>query len=125
MATVTVKKLDEFGTAFGGGMKLVRDGMGVESFGVQVIEFPPNADQYPEPDHNHDGQEELYTVLEGACTLQCGGESYELTPGTFARVDAGQKRKLVTGDQGARVLAIGGVPGKVYEVQEFTRAAAA
>jgi uncharacterized cupin superfamily protein len=99
--------------------------MGVESFGVQVMDLPPNADQYPEHDHSHDGQEELYTVLEGACMLQCGAESHELTPGTFARVDAGQKRKLVTGDQGARVLAIGGVPGKAYEVQEFTRAAAA
>ena len=32
-----------------------------------------------------------------------------------------EKRKLVTGAEGARVIALGGVPGKAYEVQEFTK----
>ena len=33
MADVTVKTLEEFDTAFGGAMKLVRHGLGVQSFG--------------------------------------------------------------------------------------------
>jgi quercetin dioxygenase-like cupin family protein len=116
MADVTVKRLDEFDSAFGGAMKLVRHGLGVESFGMQVIDMPPNADRYPEHDHSHDGQEEVYTVLEGAVSLQADGEEHELVPGTFARVGSGQKRKLVTGAKGARILALGGTAGKAYEI---------
>jgi len=121
MADVTVKTLDEFEGAFGGAMKLVRHGLGVQSFGLQVIDFPPNADQYPEHDHAHDSQEEVYIVIDGAATLQAGGEEHELRAGSFARVGPSEKRKLVTGAEGARVIAIGGVPGKPYEVQPFTQ----
>jgi quercetin dioxygenase-like cupin family protein len=121
MADTTVKRLEEFDTAFGGAMKLVRHGLGVESFGIQVFDMPPNADRYPEHDHSHDGQEEVDTVLEGAATLQTGGEEHELRPGVFARVGPGEKRKFLTGPEGARMLALGAVPGKAYEVQEFTK----
>lgn len=120
MADVTVKTLDEFEAAFGGAMKLVRHGLGVESFGLQVMDFPPNADRYPEHDHSDSAQEEVYTVVEGAVTLQVGGEEYELRPGTFARVGPGEKRKLVTGAEGARVIALGGTPGKAYEISPFS-----
>jgi quercetin dioxygenase-like cupin family protein len=120
MADVTVKTLEEFDTAFGGAMKLARHGLGVQSFGLQVLDFPPNADQYPEHDHAHDSQEEVYFVVDGTAPLQAGGEEYELRSGTFARVGPGEKRKLVTGAEGARVIALGGTPGKVYEVSPFT-----
>ncbi len=124
MADLTVKQLDEFEAGFGGSMKFVRDGLGVESFGMQVIEMPANADRYPEHDHSHDGQEEVYTVLDGQATLQAGGEEVQLTPGTFARVGASEKRKIVTGDQGCRLLALGAIPGAVYEIPEFSKPAA-
>ena len=120
MADVTVKTLNEFDTAFGGAMRLVRHGLGVQSFGLQVLDFPPNADQYPEHDHSHDAQEEVYIVVDGAATLQAGGEEHELRPGTFARVGPGEKRKLVTGAEGARVIALGGSPGKAYEIPSIT-----
>jgi quercetin dioxygenase-like cupin family protein len=121
MADVTVKHHDEFETAFGGAMKLVRHGLGVESFGIQVIDMPPNADRYPEHDHTHDAQEEVYAVLDGVATLTAGGEDYEMRPGMWARVGPGEKRRWSTGAKGARVLALGAVPGKAYEVQEFTK----
>jgi uncharacterized cupin superfamily protein len=121
MADVTVRRLEDFDSAFGGAMKLVRHGLGVESFGIQVFDLPPNADRYPEHDHSHDGQEEVYTVLEGAATLRAGGEEHQLEPGTFARVGPGEKRKFVTGAAGARVLALGATAGKAYEVQAFTQ----
>ena len=121
MADVTVKRLDEFDGAFGGAMKLVRHGLGVESFGIQVFDMPPNADQYPEHDHADDRQEEVYTVLEGAGTLTAGGTDYEMRPGTWARVGPGEKRKWTTGAEGARVLALGAIRGKAYEVQDFTK----
>lgn len=120
MADVTVKRLDEFEAVFGGGMRRVRAGLGVTSFGMQVIELPPGADMYPNHDHSHDEQEEVYTALSGQATLQAGGEEHSLEPGVFARVGPGEKRKLVTGEQGARILALGAVPGRVYEPPEFT-----
>jgi hypothetical protein len=36
-------------------------------------------------------------------------------PGVFARVGAAEKRKLSTGEEGAQILCIGGMPGRVYE----------
>jgi quercetin dioxygenase-like cupin family protein len=119
MADVTVKRLEEFESTFRGGMLKARAGLGVSSFGMQVLQFPPNADQYPEHDHP-DGQEEVYVALEGAATLRVGGEEYRLEPGVFARVGPGETRKLVTGDEGARILAFGGIPGQPFEIVGFT-----
>jgi quercetin dioxygenase-like cupin family protein len=120
MANVTVKRLDEFDSSFGGAMKLVRHGLGVESFGMQVIDMPPNADQYPEHDHAESGQEEVYTALEGAAILQAEGAEHEISPGVFVRVGPDQKRKFVTRDKGVRLLALGGVPGKAYSPPQLS-----
>ena len=120
MADVTVKRLDEFEAVFGGGMRRVRAGLGVTSFGMQVIELPPGFEHYPEHDHTHDEQEEVYTVLKGTVTLHAGGEEHVLEPGDFARVGPGEKRKLVTAESGARILALGATPGSVYEPPEFS-----
>ena len=120
MADVTVKRTDEFESTFGGGMLKARSGLGVTSFGMQILRFPPNETRHPEHDHSGNGQEEVYLVLEGAATLQVGGEEYPLTPGLFARVGPNETRKLVTGDGGAQVLVLGGVPGQAFEVAKFT-----
>jgi uncharacterized cupin superfamily protein len=120
MADVTVKRLDEFEAIFGGAFRRVRAGLGVSSFGLALMDFPPGFTQYPEHDHGPDGQEEVYAVLAGVATLTVGGEDYELEPGVFARVGPQEARKISTGDEGARVLAIGASPGKIYEPPEFT-----
>jgi quercetin dioxygenase-like cupin family protein len=120
MADVTVKRLDEFETILGGGFRRVRAGLGVSSFGLAVMDLPPDFTQYPEHDHGPDGQEEVYIVLAGSATLTVGGEDYELESGVFARVGPQEARKISTGDEGARVLAIGASPGKIYEPPEFT-----
>ena len=116
MADVTVKHLDELESHDGGGRFLfARKGLGVTSFGMNVERFPAGYADYPEHDHAQDGQEEVYFVLEGSVALHAGDESFDLTPGTFARVGAGQMRKLVPGGEGVTILAIGGVPGKGFE----------
>jgi quercetin dioxygenase-like cupin family protein len=120
MADVTVKRLEDFEVIFGGGMRRARSGLGVSSFGMQVEEFPPNATEYPEHDHSGDGMEEVYTALAGRAILQVGGEEHLLEPGVFARVGPGESRKILTRDEAARVLAIGGIPGRPYEAPEFT-----
>ncbi len=112
MADVTVKRLDEFEAIFGGGFRRVRAGLGVSSFGLAVMDLPPDFNRYPEHDHGPDGQEEVYTVLAGTATLTVGGEDYELESGVFARVGPQESRKITTGDEGARLLAIGASPGE-------------
>lgn len=120
MADVTVKRTEDFEAIFGGGFRRVRAGLGVSSFGIAVMDLPPSFKAYPVHDQSHDAQEEVYTALSGRATLQVGGEEHELEPGVWARVGPGEKRKLVTDSEPARILAIGATPGKVYEPPEFT-----
>lgn len=116
MADVTVKHLDELESHEGSGRFLfARKSLGVSAFGINVERFPAGYADYPEHDHAKDGQEEVYFVVEGSVTLHAGDESFDLTPGTFARVAPEQRRKLVPGDDGVTLLAIGGVSGKGYE----------
>jgi mannose-6-phosphate isomerase-like protein (cupin superfamily) len=112
MAEVTVKHIDELESAGGNGRFLfARKGLGVTSFGMNVERFPAGYADYPDHDHEKDGQEEVYFVVEGSVTLQAGDEVFELTPGTFARVAPEQKRKLVPGADGVTLVALGGRPG--------------
>ena len=125
MADVTVKRVEDFEAIFGGGFRRVRAGLGVSSFGIAVMDLPANFDHYPEHDQTHDGQEEVYTVLSGRATLKVGDEEHELEPGVFARIGASEKRKLITGDEPVRVLAMGAIPGEPYVAPEFTHEGAA
>ena len=120
MPDLTVKRVEEFEAIFGGGFRRARAGLGVISFGLAVIDLPPNFKHFPEHDQTHDDQEEVYTVLSGRAILRVAGEEHELVPGVFARVGATERRKLITGDEPARILAMGAMPGKVYEPPEFT-----
>jgi quercetin dioxygenase-like cupin family protein len=120
MADVTVRRTEDFEAAFRGGFIKARAGLGVTSFGMQILRFPPHADGHPEHDHSANGEEEVYTVLEGEITLHAGGEEHALAPGTFARVGPDETRKLVTGESGAVVLALGGIPGEPFEIAGFT-----
>jgi quercetin dioxygenase-like cupin family protein len=120
MADVTVKRTEEFEAMYGGGLLRARAGLGVTSFGMQIIRMPPNAHRYPEHDHAHDGQEEVYILLSGAATLQAGGEEYALERGVFVRVGPGEKRKILTAEEGVEILALGGIPGEPFDVKQIT-----
>jgi len=91
------------------------------SFGLQVADIPPNSgDAYPEHDHAHDGQEEVYLLLRGSADLHLPGRVVALDPETFVRVGPRTRRRLRSGENGARVLMIGAMPGRAYEPQENT-----
>jgi uncharacterized cupin superfamily protein len=125
MSDVSVKRVEDFDTPNGGGFCRARAGLGVTSFGLQVENFPPEFEHFPEHDHLADGQEEVYTVLAGAVTLHAGGETYELVPGVFARVGPGVTRRITTGESSARLLAIGATPGQAYAAPAYTEEGAA
>ncbi|CAN5475416.1 hypothetical protein BH20ACT15_BH20ACT15_02630 [soil metagenome] len=120
MADVTVKRLDDFEAIFGGSFRRVRAGLGVTSFGLAVIEIPPNFKLYPEHDQSHDGQEEVFTALSGTATMEVGGEEVTLEPDVWIRVGPDEKRKVITGDEPIKLLVMGATPGKVYEPPEFS-----
>ena len=50
----------------------------------------------------------------------CSGKRSEQCPGVFARVGPNETRMLTTGDQGALLLALGGTPGKAFEIWQPT-----
>ena len=54
-------------------------------------------------------------------TLIAGGEEHRIEPGVFARVGPNEKRKLTTGEQGALVLVLGGVPGAIVLAEAVHR----
>ena len=118
----TVKRLDEMEAVFGGSFIRVRASLGASAFGLQVLDFPPHTgDTVPEHDHLHDGQEEVYLLLRGTANLHLPGRVVALDPETFVRVGPSTRRRLRTGNEGARILAVSGVPGGVYEPPENTR----
>ena len=120
MSGYTALKIDDIEGAYGGAFKRVRASLGVESFGMQIIDMPANADQYPEHDHAGDGQEEVYTALEGSGWLDIEGERVELADGVLVRIAPEATRKVHSGPEGLQMLVIGGRPGQPYEVSEFT-----
>ncbi len=119
MADVTVKRLDEFEAIFGGGFRRVRAGLGVNSFGLAVMDLPPGFTQYPEHDTAPTGGGGLHRARRHGHADRRGGGA-RARAGVFARVGPQESRKITTGDDGARLLAIGASPGKVYEAPEFT-----
>lgn len=125
MSGYSVKRISEMEATAGGGMRRARAELGVTAFGMQIEEFPPDFDRYPEHSHSEDGQEEVYVVLSGSAEIDIEGERFALDPDTIVRVGPGTNRRLFAGPQGVRVLALGGVPGSVYEPPEFSKLAAA
>ncbi len=121
MADYEVKRIDDMEAIYAGAFKRARGELGISSFGMQVIDMPANADQYPEHDHADDGQEEVYVALRGSGEVEIEGTRYPLDPETMVRVSAGTTRKVLAGEEGVRVLAIGGCPGKPYEAPEVSQ----
>lgn len=115
MSEYAVKKIDEMEGVYGGAFKRARAELGAESFGLGVIDMPPNYDGYPEHDHSEDGQEEVYLVLRGGGEIEIDGQRHPLDPDHMARVAPGTKRKVWPGPDGIRIVIIGGVSGGNYE----------
>lgn len=121
MAEYAVKKIDEMEAVYLGAFKRVRAELGVEAFGIQVIDLPPDFENYPEHDHAEDGQEEVFTALRGSGEIEIEGERFPLDPEHMARVASGVKRKVWPGSDGIRLLIVGGVPGSPYEAPEISK----
>jgi mannose-6-phosphate isomerase-like protein (cupin superfamily) len=121
MADYSIKRFEEMEPIFGGVFRRARAALGVSSFGMQILEMPPNGgDFYPNHDHQHDSQEEVYVILDGSADFDIEGERVHVEPETAIRVAADTKRKIKAGPQGVKILALGGVPGSAYKAPDFT-----
>jgi mannose-6-phosphate isomerase-like protein (cupin superfamily) len=121
MSEYAVKRIDEMEAVFGGGFKRARAELGVESFGMQIIDMPPNYADYPQHDHAVDGQEEVYVTLRGSGEIEIEGERHPLDADHVTRVGPGVSRKVWPGSDGVRVLVLGGKAGEAYEAPDITK----
>lgn len=125
MSDYTAKCIKDMEAGFGGGFVKARAELGVTAFGMQVIQLPPDYTDYPEHDHAESAQEEVFVALGGSGWIEIDGERVELSDDTFVRVGPEARRKVYAGPEGLRMLAIGGAPGKPYEIIPSTELGAA
>jgi hypothetical protein len=125
MADYTAKKIGEMETGFGGGFVKARAELGVTAFGFQVIQLPPNFDDYPEHDHAESGQEEVFLAIGGSGWMDIEGDRIDLDGETLVRVAPETRRRVHSGPEGLRMLAIGGCPGEAYKITDNSQLSAA
>lgn len=75
------------------GMHFLRDALDCTTHGITVIDADAGWEGM-EHDHEEDGQEEVYLLLEGAATLTVDGDELSLQSGDAVRVDADATRSL-------------------------------
>ena len=98
---------------------LVRRSLGVESFGINLLELQPG-ESSPEHDELSRDQEEIFLVLDGTPTLLIDGEPHALTPGTFARLDPEPVRIVSNeGSEPASLLIVSAPRSSGYETMDW------
>ena len=116
---IAASAIDDLPQIWDGFAKLVRAGLDISAFGVQIMDLPPD---YTTASHDESdtGQQELYVALRGSGAVVAGDASLPLDGEHLVRVDAGVDRVLASGPEGLRVLCVGGVPGAAYVAPEWT-----
>jgi mannose-6-phosphate isomerase-like protein (cupin superfamily) len=120
MSDYTAKRIGDMEAAYGGGFVKARAELGVTSFGMQVIQLPPDYSDYPLHDHAESAQEEVFIALSGSGWIEIEEERVELEPDMLVRVGPAPKRKVFSGPEGLRMLVIGGTPGAPYSIVPMT-----
>ena len=120
MSDYTAKRIGDMEAAYGGGFVKARAELGVTSFGLQIVQLPPDSGDYPEHDHAADGQEEVYLAIAGSGWIDVEGERTDLEKDVLVRVGPDTKRKVYSGPEGLRVLIVGACPGEPYKIKDFS-----
>jgi uncharacterized cupin superfamily protein len=122
MSELTAKgsAIDDLPDMWDGFMRMVRDGLGLSAFGVNIMNLPPDYTTRSH-DESRSGQEELYVCLAGSGWVVLGdsGDRLDLDAEHLAAVGPGVARALSSGPDGLRVLCVGSAPGRAYEPISF------
>jgi quercetin dioxygenase-like cupin family protein len=110
-SAVNVEDIEPAGP--GGAVRFVRRALGVEAFGINWFELPPNAEGH---EHNEvtSGQEEVSVVIRGGGHWRIDGTDVPVRAGSFVRIDPEAKRCPVAGPEGLTFISIGARRG-AYE----------
>ena len=97
----------------GGMVRFVRRELGVDAFGINWYELPPNTEGR-EHDEQESAQEEVNVVVRGSGVYRVDGEEVPVQAGTFLRFDPETTRVPVAGPDGMTLIAVGARRGS-YE----------
>ena len=101
------------GAGPGGAVRFVRRQLGVEAFGINWFDLPPNA-VGREHDESTSRQEEVTVVVRGFGHWRVDGAEVPVRAGTFIRFDPDTVRCPVAGPEGMTFVAVGARRG-AYE----------
>ena len=110
---VNVDELEPGGRT--GRVKFVRRALGLEAFGLNWFELPPDTEGH-EHDEVESGQEEVNVVVRGGGIWRVDGDEVPVREGSILRFDPAAVRCPVAGPDGMAFLAIGARRG-AYEAR--------
>jgi quercetin dioxygenase-like cupin family protein len=102
-----VVHLDEIeGSGPGGAVKFVRRNLGVEAFGINWFDIPPNTEGVRHSE-SESGQEEVNVIVRGSGIYRVEDEEVPFTAGSVFRFDPETTRQPVAGPDGFSMIAVG------------------
>jgi mannose-6-phosphate isomerase-like protein (cupin superfamily) len=101
------------GTGPGGAVHFVRRELGVEAFGINWFEIPPNTEGVKH-DETETEQEEVNVIVAGSGVYRIEGEDVPVSVGSFLRFDPGTTRQPIAGPDGMTMIGVGARRGS-YE----------
>ncbi|MEX0993709.1 MAG: cupin domain-containing protein [Solirubrobacterales bacterium] len=114
----TIKDSSELDREFGKWV-LVRRSLGIQSFGINMVELAPG-DDLPEHDELDRDQEELFYIVSGSPTIVIEGEKHPAQPGTFVRLDPELRRTVVNnGDEPATLMIVSAPRSSGYQAMDW------
>lgn len=117
-----VKRVDELETLAGSGGAswiLARRGLGVEAFGINLVEIAAGG-SIVEHDESGSGQVEVYAILDGEGVLVIDGDEQPAPAGTWARFDPEVTRNIVNRSDAPLTALLIGCPAETgYEPLEW------
>jgi hypothetical protein len=97
---------DVAGSGPGGAVRFMRRELGVEAFGINWFEIPPNTEGH-EHDEERSGQEEVSVVVRGSGHWRIDCEEVPVRLGSFVRFDPASTRCAVAGPDGMTFVSVG------------------
>ena len=99
--------------------KSVRHHFGITAFGINAVTKDADNVLIPEHDERESGQQEIYFVHRGSVRVTLDGETHEAPEGAMIEVEPNVARKIESTSSPTTLIAVGGTPGKAYEVGDW------